>query len=69
MTQDTTRTFWRVSRDGVTLAEYATNLEAVIFLLDKQPFSVEWACEHEGYALEETTLDIEYNNNHNKRSQ
>jgi hypothetical protein len=55
MTQDTHRSCWRVSRDGVTLAEYATNLEAVIFLLDKQPFSVEWACEHEGYALEEVT--------------
>jgi hypothetical protein len=55
MSDATTRTYWRVSRDGVTLAEFATNLEATGYPLNKQPQSVEWACKYEGYAMEEVT--------------
>jgi hypothetical protein len=42
---------YEVRRDGAVLDTFATEIEAVRYLLWVQPQSMMWACEHEGYAI------------------
>ena len=44
---------WIVSRDGTRLAEFEDENLALGYLLEIQPFTAEWACDNDGYKIEE----------------
>lgn len=46
---------YRVTRDGKTLSEFKTYVEAFGYLHRVQGQSIEWAMKYEGYKIQEIT--------------